>query len=246
MTKRTLLHHVGCSIAMAVALAGLIACGGPILHPEGPDFDEAGPPYGAIPVPSEESARRAATSCELRLASTPEVNPANATGATCPCTRRSGTPGGQPGCVEGADWGVTATVGPEGGDVLLLHTPFLEGLAFGVLLSVPPGALAEPTTIHIVETKTTPPGGYADGSPVYVFEPVGLTFATPASVKIPWFTSASGLTPPTMYWSSEADPCTLEPLDEGSVNAGFNQGTVTRLGWAATGFALPRLTPACP
>jgi hypothetical protein len=239
-----LVNRIRCFAVYLSMSVGAAGCGGPIVHPAP---DEGGAlPYGVVPTPSNESAAQASALCDLSFASLPTVNPDDVPETTCRCTRRSGSQEGEVGCIRGADWGVSATVGPAGGDILLRHTPFLESSGSGVLLHVPPNALAEPTTIRIVETSVPPPAGYADGAPIYVFEPVGLTFATPASIKIPWVLPPSGSSPPMMYWSSEVDPCVLEPLADSFTNAGFNQGTVARLGWAAVGLPLPQATPACP
>jgi hypothetical protein len=243
MTKRKPCCRACVIVVRVSALVGAAGCGEPAGHtyPEG-----GGTPYGVIPVPSEESALHASTSCALSLTSLPAVSPTVDPAAGCFCTRRAGPQGGEAGCIGGADWGVTATVGPEGGDVLLRGTPFLESSGLGVLLRIPPNALSETTTIRIIETSVTPPAGYADGSPIYAFEPSGLTFATPAEIRIPWSFSQSGSSPPVLYGSSGADPCALEPLADNHTGAGVNRGTVTRLGWAAVGLPLPTTASACP
>lgn len=216
--------------------------------------DEWEEPYSNLDLKGEEAAMRASTSCDLSFVSTPSAASPDDSEASCPCTRRATPKNDGPTCVQGADWGVAATVGPEGGNLLLRRTPSLEQRgSLGVLLRIPPGALSEPTVIRIIETSVPPPAGFADATPVYVFEPVGLRFATPASLEMPRdstmmvpFDQAASSALPTLYWSSEADACALAPIADNYVNAGFNQGTVTQLGWAVVGRPLPRATAACP
>jgi hypothetical protein len=235
----------GLGLAMIVLLA---SCGTSVSDrfPTLPG-DPSADPHADLEVKGEESAMVASASCGLSFVSAPPVDPLDDPGASCPCTRRQGGPDDATACVHGADWGVTATIGPEGGNVVLRTTPYLTGMgAFGVVLRIPPNALAQPTTIRIVETSVPPPSGFADAAPTYVFEPLGLRFATPALLEMPWMGVESSSTQPILYWSSEADPCQLEPIAGDRVDFGFNWGTVTRLGWAAIGRSLPATTPACP
>jgi hypothetical protein len=244
------------SVGLGVAALALLAnCGESVGDRFAPlPGDDWAEPYSNLELKGEEAAMRTSASCDLSFMSAPPVAPSDDPDAPCPCTRRAGPKNGGPVCVQGAEWGVAATVGPEGANLLLRHTPSLEQRgSLGVLLRIPPGALSEPTVIRIIETSVLPPAGFADATPVYVFEPVGLQFATPASLEMPWdstmigpFDQSASSALPTLYWSSEADACALEPIADNYVNAGFNQGTVTRLGWAAVGRPLPRATPACP
>jgi hypothetical protein len=232
----------------AAALVSLANCGETVADRFPPlPGDEWGDPYPDLDPKGEEAAMHASTSCDLSFTTPPVFSPGGVPDTGCPCTRRQGPQAETAGCVLGSDWGVAATVGPEGGDLLLRHTPFLERSGLAVLLHIPPNALPEPTMIRIVETSVPPPAGYADGAPIYVFEPVGLAFAVPASVKVPWYYPEVGPLSPKTYWSSEADPCALEFLADNHDNVRANEGTVvTRLGWAAVGLPLPGAMPACP
>ena len=77
---------------------------------------------------------------------------------------------------DGGAIGVTlgeATVGPQGGDVQLGD----------VTLTIPPGALAQGVTLRAIRIDATPPTGTAP--PHYVFEPSGLHFDAPITVRLP-------------------------------------------------------------
>jgi hypothetical protein len=65
-------------------------------------------------------------------------------------------------------------IGPAGG-VLTVGT---------TTLTVPPDALTEETLISMTEVAAPSPAGLFALSPVYEFEPAGLTFARPASLSI--------------------------------------------------------------
>ncbi|MDB4931650.1 MAG: hypothetical protein JWM10_4134 [Myxococcaceae bacterium] len=86
----------------------------------------------------------------------------------------------------------TLTVGAAGGSVVL----------GGALLTVPAGALAQPTTITVTRTELAAPAGYVLASARYRFEPAGLTFARPAQVILPLTGSAAA---PAIYWSRAGD-----------------------------------------
>jgi hypothetical protein len=84
----------------------------------------------------------------------------------------------------------SASVGPSGGSVQ----------ASGVTLTVPEGALAEPTTITVVEADTTAPTNYDTFSPIFQFSPDGLVFQKPVTVEIT-ITASLG-TPMNIVWSN--------------------------------------------
>lgn len=71
-----------------------------------------------------------------------------------------------------------ATIGPAGG-VLVLGD---------VRLEVPPGALAEPTTVRVVvdAPEGCVPEAFEALSPVYRLEPAGLAFAVPVRLTLPF------------------------------------------------------------
>jgi len=84
-------------------------------------------------------------------------------------------------------------VGPEGGTVEY------EGLA----LEIPPGALSEEVEISIARTSDAPSGNFVRLSPVFRFEPGGLAFAVPATVRFPL---PAGARAPGIYWASAGAP----------------------------------------
>lgn len=70
--------------------------------------------------------------------------------------------------------GPEAWIGPEGGE-----------LEFeGAHLTVPPGALLEPTLLRIAPMEVEPTPGHARFSPAYQFEPVGTRFELPVTVSM--------------------------------------------------------------
>jgi hypothetical protein len=123
-------------------------------------------------------------------------------------------------------------------------------------ITFPPNAVATATTITVTELRAPPPAGFADWSPLYRLDPVGLVLAAPATLSIPFsngccqpgsgvpcggaFSRAMGL-----FWSGQ-DTCGLERLPSSYVNAGVEQGTTTRLGFAIVGFATLGGVPYCP
>jgi hypothetical protein len=88
-----------------------------------------------------------------------------------------------------------------------------------------------PTAITIIETNLPPPGGAVDFSPVYRFTPEGLAFGVPATLRIPSSNRSGPQPKTTIRWSGE-DTCTLEPVADSYINAGFMQGSTRRLGYA--------------
>lgn len=75
---------------------------------------------------------------------------------------------------DNTDEGVSATIGTGGGD--------LE--AEGVKLTVPEAALSEEVTITVSEASDGEAESYETYSPVYEFEPSGLTFDEPVKIRI--------------------------------------------------------------
>ena len=83
----------------------------------------------------------------------------------------------------------SATIGPEGG-VLAVDT----GVQAGLRLTVPPGALTEPTVVHIRDlTLVATPGAFPlstlplPGQP-FLIEPSGLRLEEPATLRVPYRT----------------------------------------------------------
>lgn len=65
-------------------------------------------------------------------------------------------------------------VGPEGGELL----------AGGATLTIPAGALSSMVEIVVTETMSPTPAGFTAYSPLYEFEPEGLTFEAPVEIEI--------------------------------------------------------------
>ena len=84
---------------------------------------------------------------------------------------------------------ITATVGASGGQLELA----------GVEITVPPGALAETTTITVTATDEAPPSWLRPSSPVLRFSPEGLSFLTPIEVRIPFRGDRDTA---TVFWSA--------------------------------------------
>jgi hypothetical protein len=82
----------------------------------------------------------------------------------------------------------SALIGPEGGHI-----------AVGDLqLDIPAGALAEPVEIRVTVTTAAVPDSFDAYSPLYRFEPAGLTFALPVDVRLP-FVGPTDLA--TIFWT---------------------------------------------
>jgi hypothetical protein len=166
------------------------------------------------------------------------------------CSRR--TPDAFHDCPAGIGQSASSVIGPEGGMVTLegQQGP-VSGVPFSI--SIPPHALSASTAITVTELSTPPPEGFADWSPLYRIDPVDLQLAAPATLTIPFsndccepgtacessFSRAMGL-----FWSGQ-DTCVLERLPSSYVNAGVEQGSTTRLGFAIVGFADLGSDPYC-
>lgn len=85
----------------------------------------------------------------------------------------------------------TETIGPDGGTLQVGE----------VTLTIPKGALAVATSITVTKTTDPAPSGFAALSPLYRFEPTGLTFAAPATVS---FAQPTGAPTATIVWSTGA------------------------------------------
>jgi hypothetical protein len=112
-----------------------------------------------------------------------------------------------------------------------------QGVGVPFEISFPPTALATDTCITVTETALPPPPGFVDWSPVYRIDPVGLTLATAATVKVPFSQGREvAYGGGELFWSAES-PCTLARLPSSYTNAGFNNANVGRLGYAISGRA---------
>ncbi len=102
----------------------------------------------------------------------------------------------------------TQVIGAQGGD--LSH----EGLT----LAVPAGALPADTEITVTSTADAPQGDFERLSPVFRFEPDGLQFAAPVTVRIAF---AGGAREPAVYWASAGQPFARldSTVEDGAVTA---------------------------
>ncbi len=100
-------------------------------------------------------------------------------------------------------------------------------------------------TITITETSESPPNDYVDVSPVYRFDPPNLTFTLPVAVRMP-IGNGSGTYPGTigMYWSTATEGH-FERVEDSYLNAGFLQGSTTRLGKAFGAIPACAVPQAC-
>jgi hypothetical protein len=175
-----------------------------------------------------------------------------AASASCYCTRRPGA-GNSRQCPAGLGEHASATLGPSGGSVSLQGR---QGVASGVAaqLDFPPTALGTPTTITLIETAIPPPEDLLDWSPVYLVQPAGLTLAARTPVQLPWssgplsvpqggpsVTTAAGLS----IWFS-ADGTCFTRVPDSYTNAGFEQGSLTQLGYLIVGVPRSASTATCP
>ncbi|HEY0713187.1 MAG TPA: hypothetical protein VGF45_10975, partial [Polyangia bacterium] len=87
---------------------------------------------------------------------------------------------------------VTMMIPPTGGTIALGNAS----------LTVPSGAIAAPAAITMVATQEAAPAGFEAGVKVFRFEPAGLAFAVPVTVKLPAPANAEGA---AIYWSTETE-----------------------------------------
>jgi hypothetical protein len=157
----------------------------------------------------------------------------------CLCTRRDAVPAGM--CPRGVGQSVTETIGPAGGEISLLGQ---QGL---FVMTIPPTALAVPTSITVTETAIPPPAGFVDYSPVYSVEPLNLMFSQPVKLNIP-FSNGRGFDVfdqnMAIFWSA-ASTFTLQRLPSTYINAGFAQGATGRGGYAIVGYGSAGAAPYC-
>lgn len=119
---------------------------------------------------------------------------------------------------------VTKSIGASGGSI---------GLG-NLVLSIPPGALATDKTIVVTATNAAAPAGFTLYSPIYKFEPEGLTFDKPVTVAI---TFTAGAVDPSLFWS-QMSGSGYDDL-KGVVSGSTMSGSVSHF---STGF-VGRLTP---
>jgi hypothetical protein len=144
-------------------------------------------------------------------------------------------------CAAGSGKSNSATIGPAGGTLELQ-------VALGTFsMTFAPNAVASPTQITVTELAVPTPAGFADWTPLYRVDPVDLVLAAPAKLNVPFGNSCcpagTAICGPVyfsrdmgLFWSG-AEACTLERLSDSYVNAGIEQSSTTRLGFAIVGFA---------
>jgi hypothetical protein len=185
----------------------------------------------------------AASTCPSIAVNAPasSVQPGASTQGFCLCTRRSMISAHD--CPHGANQLGKATIGPEGG---VLRFMSLQGSISGVAfeLTVPPMALASPTTITITETSTPPPAGFVDYSPLYRIDPVDLVLSFPAQVRVP-FSNGPGFGVFDRNLGLFVGTCTLQPVPNAYANAGFEQGSITGGGYLIVGYGSAGMAPYC-
>jgi hypothetical protein len=164
----------------------------------------------------------------------------------CPlCTRRLG-PGNAHDCPQGGNATGGKVIGPAGGTITVEGQ---QGQASGVSfeLDVPPGALTASVMLTVTETDLSPPATYVDYSPVYRIGPVDVTFAKPATLRVP-NSNSGALTPTTLtiYESQSSDPCAFLPRADSFANAGFVTGSITSAGYLFVGVPKTGDQVTCP
>jgi hypothetical protein len=182
----------------------------------------------------------------------PEAGPAVDAAAPCNCTRRPGA-GNTLDCPAGVGEYNESTIGPGGGTIQLQGLQFA---ASGVAaeLDFAPTAISTPTDIKLIETNIPPPQDLLDWSPVYLVEPAGLALSVRTPIRLPWSSgpvpsSQSGptavTTPGLSIWYSPDGSCFTRVADS-YTNAGFEQGSVTQLGYFVVGTPRTAATASCP
>ena len=152
----------------------------------------------------------------------------------CHCTRQPQGPA-SPQCPPGAGASVSVIVDAAGGTVTLLGQ---QGASSGVpfSLDVPPTALPAPTSLTVTETAIPPPAGYVDYSPVYQVEPLGVEFAVPVELTVPWGNVSGQVSPLLAIYVAPDGSSPFQRLPDSTGNAGFNRGSITRGGLFFVGY----------
>jgi hypothetical protein len=152
---------------------------------------------------------------------------------SCPCSRRAEAPISMD-CPRGSDQTSTATVGPDGANVVLTGTRQTRGVPFK--LEIFPGSLDDETEIGLVELAASPPSGFVDWSPIYAVEPAGIDFVQGAAIQIPAYSSLTMLDRAIAIYFSESADGPFEKLTDSYVNAGFLQATALKTGFYFVGY----------
>jgi hypothetical protein len=151
----------------------------------------------------------------------------------CPCTRRPGQ-GNSYLCPMGVGQTAYMYIGRDGGSIGLLgQQSARSNVPFG--LTIPPGALDAETLISVSETDLPPPSGFLDWSTTYLVEPRGLLLHKVAGLQIPWSSNISSAAGLAIYARDENGTCGFKRLVDSYTNAGFEQASLTELGYLFVG-----------
>jgi hypothetical protein len=140
----------------------------------------------------------------------------------------------------------TVRVDASGGNVVLSGRQSMQS-GVATQIEFPPTAIASPTDVTLIETAIPPPHDLLDWSPVYRVEPLGLALHTPTPVMVPW-SNLSGSTFSTQalsLWFSPDGGC-FTRVSDSYTNAGFEQGSITTLGYFIVAMARNTATETCP
>src|ERR1700690_3832310 len=162
------------------------------------------------------------------MAADPAASDAGGTSAGG-CTRRPAGTSNTFQCPVGLGEYVAKVIGPAGGTLEIQGRQYL-GSGVTASLAFPPTAFAAPTTVVLTETAIPPPHDFLDWSPVYRVEPLGLALASPTPVRFPWSNVGFSVPRNLAIWFSLDGSC-FTPLPDSYVNAAFNQGSTSTLGY---------------
>lgn len=243
-------------VRLLVALMAIAACGraGPFDTPTSNVAD------GSLAVDAQDgldggttiAPSAAATCTALAVPASPAPPDSTPVPTSCACTRRPGL-GNSYRCPMGADQSATATLGSAGGSIELVGQ---QGQSSGVSFRIdfPPGALSQTVTLRVTETSIPPPVEYEDWSPVYLVEPRGLLLGKVAAVRAPFssngsFATTGSIAMPSglaLYQRDEFQTCAFVRLTDSYTNAGFEQASLTSLGYLFVGAPKMADQAACP
>lgn len=97
----------------------------------------------------------------------------------------------------------------------------------GLELDIPSGALDEAVVITITEDNEKDIGDLESASTIFRFEPEGLTFNSPITVKIPYDTEKAGDSILTFYWTKAGDTSTFEAIADATFADGVGSAEIS-------------------
>lgn len=124
------------------------------------------------------------------------------------------------GCTVDKVFTATATIDRDGGDLKLEGTN-PHGVAFAI--HVPPRALVDPIEITVSEINEVPSRAATLISPVYIIEPIGITFLKPVEVMLPMPKKFSGSFGPGIIsaYIARDGVSSFAEMKDAHFNAGF-------------------------